>query len=260
VIYPGITVRYPQGLRDYWEANPGTPRLLMMGFYIVVMGVMALSPLILFLRRRRLPPRQRWLYVLLAGLLVFYSGFNWYWLPSDVHYWLVPTLCLWVMVGLCLAHLAETAPRLRPYLLPVSALALVVIFAFNSLNQFLPEATRPNALIAQADQLQTNTTSKDLFLSDGDPLDFYLAYFSGRNVLATNIVSTQANADISRVSALATEQTRRVLADGGTLYFYTGNRDAEALPVLAALIGLPTDTRFEPVWEIEGRTIYRLAT
>jgi hypothetical protein len=259
VIYPGISVRYPQGLRDYWEANPGPPRLLMMGFYIAVMGLMTLPILILFLRRKQLPPRQRWLYVLLACLILTFSLFNWYWLPSDVHYWLVPTLCLWVLLGLCLAHLMETAPRLRRLLPPLAGALLVFVGGFNAFTQMIPEATRPNPLQAQAEALAATTSPKDLFLSDGDPLDFYLVYFARRNVLAAAIVGMQTDNNANRMNERATEQARRVLADGGTLYFYTGNRDAEVLLRLAALIGLPSDTQFEVAWETDGRTVYRLA-
>jgi hypothetical protein len=260
VIFPGINVRQPQGLRDYWEANPGTARILLMAFYIVVMLLMSLPAFILFWRRKQLPAQQRWLYILLAALIVLYTLFNWYWLPSDVHYWLVPTFCLWIVMGIFLAHLLETAPRTRRWLLPVSAAFLIFIFTSNWLNQMLPEATRPNALLVEAERIRVNTSSKDMLISDGNPLDFYLVYFARRNILATTILNRQIDSNAARASEVATEQARRVMADGGTLYFYSGDEDPAVIQTLAVIAGLPADAQVEPAWEDIDHYYYRLVT
>jgi hypothetical protein len=257
IIFPGINVRHPQGLREYWDASPNSARLVLMGFYSAFMLVMILPIGILFIRRKLLPPRYRWLYVLLAGLVIFYTLFNWYWLPSDVHYWLVPTLCLWIILGFALAHLQETSPRLKRVLLPLSVSFVAFMVAFNWFNQILPQATNPNLLLTEAEELRAMSTSKDLFLSDGNPVDFYIVYFARRNLLAVSIISMQADANAARITELATEQGRRVLADGGNIYFYTRAKDPSVWQGLATLVGLPPETPFELVAETDQHTIYR---
>lgn len=257
IIFPGINVRHPQGLREYWDASSNSARLVLMGFYGAFMLVMTSPILVLFIRRKLLPPQHRWLYVLLAGLLIFFTLFNWYWLPSDVHYWLVPTLCLWIIMGFTLAHLQETSPRLKRVLIPLSAGFVAFMVAFNWFNQIMPQATHPNPLLAEAEQLRAMSTSKDLFVSDGNPVDFYVIYFARRNLLAVSIVSMQADANADRITELATEQGRRVLADGGNIYFYTRSKDPSVWQGLATLVGLPPETPLELISETDQHTIYR---
>lgn len=255
VIFPGISVRYAQGLREYWDTTTSLGRVVLVGFYGVVALVMALPAVVFIIRRRKLEAGERWLWMMLPPLFVCYGLFNWFFLPSDVHYWLVPTLFVWIMIGLLIAHVRQTLPRLYRPLLVGSIAGVIVIFSFNLVNQFWPENKNENPRQQVADLLKTETKTSDLFVSDGDVLDFYISYFTRRDVLSLGVVNLRTNDDLQALQTVVSEQINRHNEDQGRVFVYAVNPDH--LSGLAALLGTDNADALEQMWALGDIKVYQ---
>ncbi len=253
IIFPGISVRDYQSLRRYWDSSDTMTKVQLAGFYVVVLAVMLTPAAVLARRWRELPRGQRWLHVMLPSWLLIYALFNWYWLPSDVHYWMIPLLALWVTVGLLLSHLKDQLPRwYRPASIGIVAF-IALAFLLNLTSQFLPESQNPNPWIAIAGEL-SDAEPNALFISKGHPLDFFIAYISGRNIVSRDIVFERLGDNLERTRDVVNEQIRRHRADGGEVYLYS--ETDEELSSVAEFIGL-TREQLEPAYTFPELTIYR---
>jgi hypothetical protein len=254
VMFPGITVRDFQGFRRFWDTSEMSGKIAVMLFYGVIYINFALPVLTLFIRRRKLQTGENWLWLMLPLWFFSYAVFNWFWLPSNVHYWMIPLMCWWIVVALWLSHIKDTLPRwYRPALGTVGAF-VVVSFIFNFTTQFLPQNQQPNPWMEIADSIG-ETPSNSLYISDGHPLDFYIAYFAHRNIVSTQTIDMQSNDDFERAQVIVSKQVQLHRADDGAVYVYSQNPDA--LEGLAELLGLQDKQQLEIAWSYPDLTIYK---
>lgn len=253
VMYPGVVVRDYQAVRKFWDAA-GTPqKATFVGFYVLVWIVYAIPVVILFLRRRVFPVQYRWLWLLLPLLFLAYAAFNWWWLPSDVHYWLVPLFVWWTALGLAVYVLKDTR-----WFRPMAALAAALIaisFVLNLMTQFWPESHTENPWFTAAETLRQESQPNALFITDGHTIDFYIAYFTRRDIVATNIVNEQSQNNSAVLNRTLVDKIEAHRADDGEVYIYTAN--ASNLDALVQSIGLSGQDQLEAAWTFADLTIYR---
>ncbi len=253
VMYPGVVVRDYQAVRKFWDVASSIQKATFVGFFGLVWIVYAIPVIILFWRRRSLPAQYRWLWVLLPLLFLAYAAFNWWWLPSDVHYWLVPLFAWWTALGLAIYLLKDTR-WFRPAI--IFAVSLIVIsFVLNLLTQIWPESRNENPWYAAAETLRQESQSNALFITDGHTIDFYIAYFTRRDIVATAIVNEQSQNDTAVLNQTLSDKVTAHRADEGEVYIYTA--DPANLDVLAQSIGLSGQDQLEAAWTFADLTIYR---
>jgi hypothetical protein len=253
VIVPGTIVRDFNAFRkDFDEASTGS-KIAISAFYGAVWLVFAVPVGFLIARRRHLPASDRWLFIMLPIWFIIYAVFNWFWLPSDVHYWLVPLICWWTVVAVAFGHIRDTLPN--RYRLAAGAVVTFVgvSFIINFTSQFFPESQDTNPWLEIAYDLST-TPSNTLFVSSEHPLAFYLAYFAHRDVVDTRIVNMQWNNDTERLQATILEQVERHRADNGTIYLYAA--DPKNIDALARLVGLDGEDELVVFRNYPWLTIY----
>jgi len=122
-------------------------------------------------------------------------------------------------------------------------------------TQFLPDS-RPqdNNWLTIANHMKTESQSQDLFLSPGHPLDFYLSFFSRRDILSSDLISYDTNENQTVLDDTFTSRISTHLADKGKVYVYgletlTDAQKAEFQKLLG------TGTLIEK-WDYPGTTIY----
>jgi len=250
VIYPGV----PGSLQAYWDSVDNSVRMLVGIFYGIVLLVMAVPVVALVLRRRYLPAGERWLWVLLPSWFILHSVFNWFWDPGFIKYWLIPLVVAWIVIALFLDHVRQTMPRAYRVAFAGAATLIVFSFAVNFTTQFLPESRRAdNEWLSIAETLR-ETEPNALFISTGHPLDFYIAYFSHRDILSTGLINYDTGDNAEALQSVVTEQIKRHRSDGGEIYLYSDKPDGlEAV----TLIMDSSNIRLDPVWEFPNLTIYR---
>lgn len=250
VIYPGV----PGSLQAYWDSVDNRARLGVGIFYAFVLLVMGIPVIGFVIRRRHLPVGERWLWVLLPSWFIVHSLFNWFWDPGFIKYWLIPLVVAWVVIALFLDHVHKTMPRLYRYALAGAAALIIFTFAVNFTTQFLPESRKAdNEWLAIAESL-SETEPNALFVSTGHPLDFYIAYFSHRDIVSTGLINYDSGDNAEKLQSVLTEQIKRHRDDGGEVYFYTDKPDGLKEITLAMDL---TDIQLEPVWEFPDLTIYK---
>jgi hypothetical protein len=251
VIYPGV----PGSLQAYWDSVDNSARLWVGIFYGLILLLMAVPVVGLVLRRRYLSSDKRWLWVLLPSWFIIHSVFNWFWDPGFIKYWLIPLVVAWVVIALFLDHLRKAIPRLYRAALAATSAFIIFTFAINITTQFLPESRiADNEWLAIAESLD-ETQPNALFISTGHPLDFYIAYFSHRNIISTGLINYDTGDNSAALQTILEEQISRHRADGGEIYAYSDKPDG--LETITLAMDLP-DVELEPAWEFPNLTIYRV--
>jgi hypothetical protein len=250
VIYPGV----PGSLQAYWDSVDNGARLLVGVFYGIVLMAMAIPVAVLALGRRHLPSAERWLWVLLPSWFVLHAVFNWFWDPGFIKYWLIPLVVAWIVIALSLDHAHKTMPRAYRFALAGTVAFIVFTVAMNFTTQFLPESRRAdNEWLTIAESL-SETQPNALFISTGHPLDFYIAYFSHRDIISTGLINYDTGDNLETLQSILTEQVSRHLADGGEVYLYSDKPDALEGVTLAMD---SSDVELELAWEYPNLTIYK---
>jgi hypothetical protein len=238
-------------LREYFTRSSTGPRIAALCYYAAV-GLAALAPLALLLRRRPWPGPMPRLVVFGAGWLVSSVVFAWWWDPTYVKYLLLPVLSWCFLAALALTLWLRDAARFVVYL---AVAAVVALFALNLSTIFLPQRReRANEWLAAAKELRVSSPNA-LFVSAGrHPLDFYVPYFANRDVVSAGLIR-YALGDEAEVARVVTLRVRQHARSGGPIYVYGLGSVSSA--ERRALLRLLPGTGLRPAWRFRGLTIYR---
>ncbi len=251
VLFPGIY----GSLNDFFETASTANRAFLLGYYGIILILLASPFILLAVRRKHLGVKGKIALFLLVWLLA-HSLFNWFWDPGFNKYWLIPLVCCWASIALALDHIRTTLTRYyRPAFGAVIAF-IALSFVLNFSTQFLPDS-RPqdNKWLTIATQMKTESQPEDLFLSPGHAMDFYMSFFGRRDILSASLIAYD-NGDKQLV--LGTTFTSRIaahLADNGKIYVYgleSLNDDQRA--TFEQLLGTGTLTE---KWTLPGTSIYQ---
>ncbi len=218
VSFPGLD---PTGsLSSFWDAASSGSKVVLLAFYALALAVMVL-PFVVFFYRRKLDSRRQWARLLVTGWLVVYSLFNLWWDPGYTKYWLIPLVCLWAAIALALQKIRLEFNRLYRPALGLAALLIVVTFGFNYTTQFLPNSNKSNnASLTASVQLGQKTDPGALFISTGQPVDFYMVYFAQRDVVSIELIKYSANGDSSVTNQILADHIKQHRAAGKPVYVY----------------------------------------
>lgn len=242
-------------LQEHWDSAGHAARAGLMGFFGAVLAVMSAPAVALVAGRNRPSADERWLGVMLPLWFAVHAAFGLFWDPGFIKYWLVPLIPVWVVFALFLDRAGQRPGR--RYRLALAGVALFVGFTLvtNLLARALPGsrgADNPWPTIAGA---LRDSKEGDLFVSDGHPLEFYIAYFAHRDVVSTALINYANAGEPAVLGRVLGEQLRRHRSDGGDVYLFsarTGGIDA-----LARAVGLTDAAPLVPRWEFRQVTIYR---
>jgi hypothetical protein len=255
VSYP--PVRGLTTLRDYFTVSATGPRLAALLYYAVV-GLLALAPFALLLRNRPWDDRLRRLVGFAAGWFATSLVFAWWWDPSYVKYFLLPVLSWCYLLALALTQSLRVGTRSGRTVLASTFVAIVALFAVNLSTIFLPQRTEAaNEWLGAAQELKHSQPSS-LFVSAGrHPLDFYVAYFAGRDVISSGLVRYASGSDADVARALR-ERVRQHTRVGGPIYVYGLGTVTPA--ERRALLRLLPGTGLRPAWRFPPLTVYLRTT
>lgn len=247
-LFPGVAGEFSA----YFEAATTAQKALLLGFFGVVLLILALPFALLGARIRQLGGEGR-MFAFLVVWLAAHSLFNWFWDPGFNKYWLVPLVACWAVAAMALAHLQQHLPRFyRPALF--GALAFVLAsFALNFTTQFWPQSrAENNPWLKIAQEMRTASQPADLFISPRHPMDFYLAYFSRRDIVSTGLIAYDQGGDWTGIDQLVAERSAAHRADGGRVYVY--GLEALTPEERAAYEGLLGGAELREAWSYPGAT------
>jgi hypothetical protein len=249
VAYP--PVRGLTTLREYFNESSTWRRLAALVYYAAV-GLVALAPPALLLRRRPWPDPMRRLVAFGAAWLVSSLLFAWWWDPSYVKYLLLPVVGWCFLAALALTLWLPDAARVG---IALTAAAIVTVFVLNLATIFWPQRREgANEWLAAANELRGSSPSA-LFVSAGrHPLDSYVPYFADRDLVSAGLIR-YASGNEAEVARVVEQHVRQHVCAGGPIYVYgLGSvTSAERRSLLRLLPG----TSLRPAWTFPGLTIYR---
>jgi hypothetical protein len=142
--------------------------------------------------------------------------------------------------------------------LALASVAVVALFVVNLSTIFLPQRTESaNEWLGAAQELKHSQPSA-LFVSAGrHPLDFYIAYFAGRDVISSGLVRYASGSD-AEVARVVRERVRQHARLGGPIYVYGLGTVAAA--ERRALLRLLPGTGLRPAWRFPQLTVYLRTT
>jgi hypothetical protein len=245
VAYP--PVRGLMTLRHYFDSAPTGARVAALLFYGVV-ALAALVPAVVLLRRRAALGRPA---LFAATWFLASLAFAWWWDPRYIKYFLLPVASWCLLLALALGALPDHRRSSRVAIL--ASLCVCAVLALNLATIFLPQSHDGNPWRTAADELRASSPDA-LFVSAGQsPLDFYIPYFTNRDVVSAGLIRFAAN--VRKVAQVVSEHVRQHRRRGGPIYVY-GLRTvgpAARRDLLALLPG----TRLERAWTFPGVTIFR---
>lgn len=249
-VFPGVAGEFSA----YFETATTVQKALLVGFFGIELVILLLPFALLVIRNRKLGEKGT-LCLFLVIWLAAHSLFNWFWDPGFNKYWLVPLAACWAAAALAIDHIKNQLPRFyRPAIIGASAF-VAVSFLLNLTTQFLPQsrpADNPWLNIAQA--MNTESQPADLFISPGHPMDFYVAYFSRRDMLSTGLVTYDKGGDSSSVEDLLAPRIEAHRADGGKVYIFgLETLSPEERAAFDVFIG---DGELQESWTYPNTTIY----
>jgi hypothetical protein len=251
-LYPGVAGAF----QDYFDTASTTSRVLLLGFFAVILVILLLPFAYLASKRKNLSGLGK-IVVILVVWFAAHSLFNWFWDPGFNKYWLMPLLCCWALAGIALYHIKTSGSRYYA-LAQNAALAFVAVtFIINLTTQFLPESREDfHPWIADAKILAEESQPNDLFISSGHPLDFHIAYYGHRDVVATGLIEYDKGGSTEGIVEAVSKRIDDHLADQGKIYVYGFN----LLPADAQVDIQEWIKGFElkPAWEFPDMIIYEV--
>jgi len=246
-LYPGLAMN--ESTRAFLTTAAARGRVLF-GLYYLVVGVMALLPLLVALRcRQRLWAEHRRELGTLAVWTVLYGGFAIYWVPGDISFW-VPLLVAWWLLA------ALVLPPVRYGEMAMSAMVSVLLVA-NALLAILPRHDLArNTRYALVRELAEHTAPADLVLMGGGDglLAVYATYFARRQVAGLSLEGADLNA--------FTGWAGRVWRDGGRVFGAGFPPTMEPLldswcASVGRALGKPC-SRLSAGWQMRGGAVWEL--
>ncbi len=219
---------YSGSLQALWDQSGSIGKLGILAYYGLILLLM-LVPVILFARQfRALSETRRCFGIALAAWFTAFSLFNFWWDPGYIKYWLIPLICWWALAGIMLAHASEQ--QLRWHLALRAGVVALAVFSFlvNFVSVFLPESNpQSNSLLTIAADLEQKTQPNDVFISPGLPVDFYITYFAGRDLVATGLLAYATGNNRQRIQQEVDEHISMGLNAGGDVFILS---PADTLP------------------------------
>ena len=182
------------------------------------------------------------------------SSSAWWWDPSYVKYFLLPVLSWCFLLALSLTQSLRVGARSGRAILALTSVAVLALFVLQPHDDlFAATNRRANEWLAAARELKQSQPSS-LFVSAGrHPLDFYVAYFAGRDVISSGLVryASGSDADVARAVSERVRQHARV---GGPIYVY--GLGTVTPTERRALLRLLPGTGLRPAWRFPQLTVY----
>jgi hypothetical protein len=250
ILFPGIY----GSLNNYFETASTTNRVMLLGYYGIILILLA-SPFILLAARRKQLGVKGKIALFLVIWLLAHTLFNWFWDPGFNKYWLIPLVCCWGMFALALDHIRATLTRYyRPAFSAVIAF-IALSFLLNLTTQFLPDSrAQDNKWLTIATQMKTDSQPEDLFLSPGHPMDFYISFFGRRDILSASLISYDTSDNQSVLDTTFSSRIATHLADNGKIYVYgLDTLNDTQRTAFQKMLGTGTLTE---KWALPGTTIY----
>lgn len=213
-----------RSLSQVWMESTTAMRAYLIVFYGVATMLVA-APIAYLVTRRHDPAHGASLWPLWTTWLAAYSIANWIWDPGYVKFWVAPTVTWWGLFAIALMH-ARRSSRWYSVTLASASAAVIAVAVINLATQFRPES-RPqsNPWRGLAERLQASPTTA-LFLSPAHPLDFHIAYFARRDVVATGLAAYGNGGNWTTVQRIVSAHVAAHRAAGGRVYVY----GVESLP------------------------------
>jgi hypothetical protein len=251
ILFPGIY----GSLNDYFDAATVGSRLMVLGYYCIVLLLLAAPLVVLAVRRSQLGDKGKIAAFLVVWLLV-YTVFNWFWDPGYNKYWLMPVVCCWAIFALALDHVRTTLPRYYRPALGALVAFVALSFVVNLTSEFLPDSReQDNKWLAIATQMKRDSEPADVFLSPGHPMDFYISFFGRRDILSAKLASLESGNDEAALQATYAARIAAHRAGNGKVYVY--GLDTLDDPHRAAFLKLLGSGTLTEEWTAPGTTIYK---
>ncbi len=255
VAFPGLSIRDFRSFRNYWDMSGELQKAAVLGYYGVVLLIASVPILILIWKRKQVPENQRWLLIVLPLWFVFYEIFNWVWFPSLSYVWVVPVLIWWVAVALAISLLRIALPRLHRPAMAAAGLFVLLTFSISLLTQFMPESNPERVPWFDIAETLGESSTSDVFVTSNHPLNFYIAYFSHRDVLSVDLIDSANDYDTAKTQSIVDDRIARHRADGGDVFVYVPSEDL--LPRVAQAVGLDSVDELEVAWQFPDLTVYK---
>ncbi|MGE3509550.1 MAG: hypothetical protein AB7N65_11770 [Vicinamibacterales bacterium] len=244
LLYPGVG----ESARVFWDRASTASKAGFLGVTILSLAVMALPFLVLLVRWRALG-RER---PLLVGAAAGFAGlalFNWYWDPSYIKFWAIPLVLWWFIAGVVSTRAS------RGVVLAVTAL-VIVSAVLNFTFTVRPAARRDGNRWRTIAQALAQSPPSALFITGGHPVDFYVIYFSRRNVVAPELISYERSGNAGAVYEAVERQIKSHRAAGGPVYIYMPRDSAnpDTVRVWSELHRIPR----QPKWDFGDLSVEEL--
>ncbi len=253
VTFPG----YSGSLQALWDQSSNRDRAVILSFYGAILLFMAVPVFIFIANKPAFTREERNFGLTLIAWFVFFSMFNIWWDPGYIKYWLIPLTCWWALTGLVLSRLKAQSSKGYAWLMVGLVTLVAFTFVTNFLSTFLPESKRENNIsLSTALSIKEVSSPFDLFISPGTPLDFYLAYFSERDVRSVGLLAYGTGGDMRRIHNVVSLARDQHLSAGGEIYILKPrNVSPSDYQLLLDLMG---NVPLELVWSYSDVEVYRL--
>jgi hypothetical protein len=244
-------------LREYFTVSSTGPRVAALLYY-AGFGLLALAPFVLLLQRRPWDDRLRRLVGFGAAWFTSSLIFAWWWDPTYIKYFLLPVLSWCFLLALAVTESLRVGTRSGRAVLALTSVAVAALFVLNLSAIFLPQRREDaNEWLGAAQELKHSQPSALFISAARHPLDFYVAYFAGRDVISPGLVryALGNDADVARV---VRERVREHARVGGPIYVYGLGTVAPA--ERRALLGLLPGSGLRPAWRFPHLTVYLRTT
>jgi hypothetical protein len=208
------------------------------------------------LRRKILSPENRAPFWVFAGIFIIYSAFNLFWDPGYIKYWIIPLICWWFYSMIVVKETQILGPEKSR--LPIFAMSgFIALSIIMNLVGIIGNESRfhPNELLKMQEALQESPPNA-LFISNENALDFYIAYFTRRNIISLELINYSSNHNAKLLENILAENISSHVKDGGPIYVYgfTGMNTEWQNKIIAMAQG----TQLQPAWQFPNLTIYQV--
>ena len=109
-----------------------------------------------------------------------------------------------------------------------------------------------NPWINIANELK-QTPKNALFISNGSKLDFYISYFTHRDIISLNLMDYQTGGNSDLMDEILSEKINSHLDDDGEIYIYSFTSLDE--PLKNRILEIAKSSHYSTVWEFPDLTI-----
>jgi hypothetical protein len=255
ITYPGAAGAF----QSFWNQASSLDRIRFLGYYgiVIILFLFPIGGLLnKDLRRKILSPENRAPFWVFAGIFIIYSAFNLFWDPGYIKYWIIPLICWWFYSMIVVKETQILGPEKSR--LPIFAMSgFIALSIIMNLVGIIGNESRfhPNELLKMQEALQESPPNA-LFISNENALDFYIAYFTRRNIISLELINYSSNHNAKLLENILAENISSHVKDGGPIYVYgfTGMNTEWQNKIIAMAQG----TQLQPAWQFPNLTIYQV--